>query len=46
MESELGTSSNLEITPADWQHTPTSLRQALLCLSERVTVLEEAFGCL
>src|ERR1700675_2006451 len=44
MESALFTSSNLEITPEDWQRTPTSVQQVLLRLSERVAALEEEVG--
>ena len=44
MESTLFTSSNLNITPEDWQRTPTSVQQVMLRLSERVTALEEEVG--
>ena len=36
MESEWLTSSNLKITPEDWQFTPSSVQQALLQVLERL----------
>lgn len=41
MESALLTASNFEIAPADWQHTPPSVQQMMLCLLKRVDALEQ-----
>ncbi len=41
MESELLSSSNINITPEDWVLTPSSVQQALLQVLERLVVLEE-----
>jgi transposase len=46
MESEWLTSSNLKITPEDWQLTPPSVQRVILHVLERLAVLEEEVSSL
>src|ERR687895_1482562 len=46
MESEWLTSSNLKITPEDWQLTPPSVQRVILHVLERLAELEEEVSSL
>ena len=46
MEPALLTSSKPEIASEDWQRTPPSVQQVILCLLERVAALEQEVSSL